>query len=375
MSQMIKVLHIARYRHPTMEKKVQLLNAEPDLDVWCVRPASWSDEYGSSDLMSGAGIPGQVTHVAMLGQPNDPHRTLYRALTFSMNSARPDLIHAEEEPDSLAALQIATARRLFAPGAKLVLHTWQNVNRAKRWHVNSLIQMMFHQADAILCANTTAVRVLEEMRYRKVTAVIPPQGVDTSLFRPGLARPGKEPFTALFAGRFVAEKGLDTLMDAMCRLKASTRLFLIGDGPLREGLETRSRAAGLADRVEFHSPVSAEQMPALLAQADALVLPSRSTRVWQEQFGRVLVEAMACGIPVIGSDSGAIPEVIGDAGLIFREGDAAGLADCLSRLETSPKLRCELSELGLARVNRHFTQEVVAGQTAEFYRSLMGIAK
>ncbi len=106
-------------------------------------------------------------------------------------------------------------------------------------------------------------------------------------------------------------------------------------------------------------------MPEVLAQVDVLVLPSRTTRVWKEQLGRVLLEAMACKVPVVGSDSGAIP-----AGLIFPEGDVAALAGCLQRLRDSPELRRELGERGYARVLAHYSQERVAARTAAFYRQL-----
>jgi glycosyltransferase involved in cell wall biosynthesis len=111
-------------------------------------------------------------------------------------------------------------------------------------------------------------------------------------------------------------------------------------------------------------------MPQQLAALDVLVLPSRATPVWKEQFGRVLTEAMACRVPVVGSDSGAIPEVIGEAGLIFPAGDASALAGCLARLQAEPALRAELAERGYQRVLRHYTQAGLAERTAQFYRQL-----
>src|SRR5260221_14335510 len=91
------------------------------------------------------------------------------------------------------------------------------------------------------------------------------------------------------------------------------------------------------------------RLAAQFCQIDALVLRSLTTPVWKEQFGRVLTEAMACGVPVVGSSSGAIPEVIGEAGLIFPEGDAAALAGCLAKLQQPPALRLALAQRGLAR--------------------------
>lgn len=112
-------------------------------------------------------------------------------------------------------------------------------------------------------------------------------------------------------------------------------------------------------------------MPNLYAQADALVLPSRGTPVWKEQYGRVLLEAMACKVPVIGSDSGAIPEVIGDAGLIFRENDTLSLAQCVKNLMENTTLHKDLAERGYLRVTSFFSQQEIARKTNEFYRKVM----
>ncbi len=308
----------------------------------------------------------------MVGRPNDPHRALYRTFSFWMPAAQPQLIHAEEEPDSLAALQVALARNLFAPRARLVLHTWQNLNRPKKPHVRAVIRLAFGQAQAILCATEGALRVLREMGYRGPADVIPPVGVDTRLFRPVHRPPTAGRFVVAYAGRLVPEKGVDTLLEALARLGPEVRLKVIGDGPARTALQGLAARLGLGDRVEWLPPVPADRMPEVFARVDVLVLPSRTTPVWKEQLGRVLLEAMACQVPVAGSDSGAIPEVVGDAGLIFPEGDAAALADCLQRLWDTPGLRRELGERGRARVVARYSQDQIAARTAEFYRELTG---
>jgi len=104
-----------------------------------------------------------------------------------------------------------------------------------------------------------------------------------------------------------------------------------------------------------------------------LVVPSRTRPNWKEQFGRVIVEAMACGVPVIGSSSGAIPDVIGDAGLIVPEGDRAALAGALRGLMSDPDRRRDLAERGRARVLARYTQAQVAAQTVDVYRSMLRI--
>jgi glycosyltransferase involved in cell wall biosynthesis len=103
---------------------------------------------------------------------------------------------------------------------------------------------------------------------------------------------------------------------------------------------------------------------------DTLALPTRDGVGWTEQFGRVLIEAMACGVPVVGSSAGEIPVVIGDAGVVVPQDDAGALADVLGRLASSAEERARLATAGKARVSAHFTQEKVAEDTVAFYRSV-----
>jgi glycosyltransferase involved in cell wall biosynthesis len=372
-SGVIRVLHIARYRSPSMERKLEVMATRPELALWLVRPTFWEDEYGRvavNPAVSGC----QVRRIPLVGSINDPHRALYRTLTFGLPSIRPHIIHAEEEPDSLAALQIVLARRLFAPQAKLILHTWQNVNRPKRWYVRLVTRIVLREADAILCANSEGVQVLREMGYSGPTAVIPPIGVDTRVFRP-LGRQPSEAFVVAYAGRFVPEKGLDTLLQAVADLGSGVELWLIGNGPDRPVLESLSQELGIEERVRWIEPVSSEKMAEILARVDVVVLPSCTTRVWKEQFGRILVEAMACKVPVVGSDSGAIPEVVGNAGLIFPEGDVAMLAECLQRLKESPELRHELAERGYVRATTLYSQEHIGRLSVNFYKEVLGAGK
>ena len=115
-------------------------------------------------------------------------------------------------------------------------------------------------------------------------------------------------------------------------------------------------------------------MPQRLRELDALVLPARTQANWREQFGRVLVEAMACGVPVVGSTCGEIPGVIGDAGLVVPEGDVAALADALRRLRDDHQLRADLGGRGRARVLEHFTHAHVAQATVQVYRAMQASA-
>jgi glycosyltransferase involved in cell wall biosynthesis len=170
----------------------------------------------------------------------------------------------------------------------------------------------------------------------------------------------------------VEEKGVQILLEAVAGLRDDWALRLIGDGPYLAELQALSTKLGLGRRVIFEAYVPSREMPRRLNELDVLVLPSLTRRNWKEQFGRVLIEAMACEVPVIGSSSGEIPNLIGDAGLIFPEGDSQALRNALCKLMHDPDLRAELGQRGRARVLESYTQQRIAAETYVVYKQLQG---
>ena len=188
-------------------------------------------------------------------------------------------------------------------------------------------------------------------------------------FLPFAPSPGT--FVIGYVGRLVEQKGLRVLVQAAAGLPGDWRLLLVGDGPLRGELEQQASALGIADRLHIAPAVPSTEVPRWLNMCDCLVLPSLTRPNWKEQFGRVLVEAMACQVPVIGSDSGEIPHVIGEAGLVAGEGDADALRQRLLQLMGDEVLRRRLAELGRRRVLACYTQARIALATCSFYRSVL----
>jgi glycosyltransferase involved in cell wall biosynthesis len=354
-----------------MESKIALIRDQGGFDFFLVRPKYFKDMFGLSNENSSSQTLNSTLWVPFIGKIDDPHRAFYRTATFAMKKFAPHIIHAEEEPDSLSALQIIIAHRILAPASRMILHTYQNVNRPKGLIVRSVLKTTLKGSDAILCANSDAVRVLKEYDYKGMTEVIPPEGVDTTFFKPFKTQRPLEHFTVVFAGRFVPEKGLDTLFHAIKLLDRDVRLLMVGAGPQEYKLRSLTEQLNIKKQVVFLGPQKSSEMPVLINQADVLVLPSRSSPVWKEQYGRVLLEAMACKVPVIGSDNGAIPEVIGDAGLIFTEDDVGSLAQCLHSIMESRDLRKELAERGYLRATGIFNQKEIAARTAKFYRRIV----
>lgn len=369
---MIRVLFIARYHDQAMQKKIQCMAQDKELDITCVYPLKWNDAYGSRPVVVLPNHQAKVKQVNIFGNPDDPHRALYQTISFGMMKIRPHIIHAEEEPDSLSALQIVWAKRVFSPYSHIVFNTWQNILRPMRLGVKVVLNTSLSAADAMLCASSEAAQVLKRENFEKPVCVIPPNGVDTEVFKPCHLEKNSshEPFLLGYLGRFVPEKGLETVLEAMKFLPPHVFFVLAGAGRFKENLQTIALNLGLENRIRFQNPLQPNEVPEWLCSLDALVLPSRTTQVWKEQFGRVLVEAMACGIPVIGSDSGAIPEVIGDAGLIFEEGNSRVLAQSVMSLLDSYDLRKHLSKKGILRIKENFTQEQIARKTCDFYKEV-----
>jgi glycosyltransferase involved in cell wall biosynthesis len=366
----IRVLHIARYGIVPVERRVMEMASDPGFAFRLVRPLRRSGPIDAHTVRD----PARLEHVRLvrIWRSPDPHRGLYQTLAFGIRAASPDLIHAEEEPDSLAALQVAAARRLLAPRVPLILNTWQNVNRPKRPSVEWVLRHTLAAADAVVCGNQGAVTVLREMGYERPAPVIPALLLDPSIFRRQVVPRLDPAFSIGFVGRLVPEKGMDTLVRAVAAIGPPAVIFAVGSGPSQPSLRSLARQLGVSDAVRFLGPRDAHGVAEFLSGVDVVVVPSRSSPVWQEQFCRVAVEAMGCEAPVVGSDSGAIGEVLGDAGLLFPEDDAAALAEHLRQLRASPGLRADLARRGLERGLSAHSPACRAARTIGFYRELLG---
>ena len=276
---------------------------------------------------------------------------------------QPDLIYAEEDPFSLGAYQALRAARSVA--APLVFYTWENMDRRYKPPLNWVRAKLLRDAAGAVAGNREGALLLRGWGFEKPLLTQPQYGIDTTHFKP--AKKAKRPFTLGYFGRLVPEKGVDLLLRAAHLAKLSVRIG--GQGPQEQALRLQCDALGVDAR--FDGFVEFEQRAKFYAGIDALVLPSRTQKDWKEQFGRVLAEAMACGVPCIGSDSGAIPEVIGDAGLVFKEGDAKALAACASRLANDAHLRVRLAKASRQRALKYFEEKVLVQALGAFLETVV----
>lgn len=284
-----------------------------------------------------------------------------------------DVVHVIGEAGYLSTWQVLRWRERRCRTSALTCYAAQNVLSRYPPPFPWLERRAYRAVDEFFAVSEAARQVLYNKGYRGRTAIVP-LGVDTRRFAPSGPSPADRPFTVGFVGRLEPHKGIDDLLCAVEQV--GCELLVIGAGSQAPAV----RAAAGRGGIELHEWVDHAELPALLGRMDALVLPSkpvvqRNVVPWigiplQEQFGRVLVEAMACGIPVLGSDVGEIPNVIGDAGLIFPAGDADALATRIRWLRDRPAAARRLGVAGTARVKAHFGWDRVAARMAGSWRTV-----
>ena len=165
-------------------------------------------------------------------------------------------------------------------------------------------------------------------------------------------------FIVGFAGEITEQKGWKVLLQALARLPENFKVVLVGDGDQRGELQEWLKQPHLSGQAHFTGPLPHQKLLATYPQFDVVVLPSITTPHAVEQFGRVLAEAMAWEVPVIGSRSGAIPETIGKAGLVVPEGDSVALAAAIGRLASEKSLQRSLGNEGFKQYLGHYRCEV-----------------
>lgn len=354
------------------------LAAHPELELTVLSPRVWI-EHGRRVA---AEVVESPDYRIVLG------RTLFQGyyargfyttgLWRALRAARPEIVQLLEEPYSLFAGQTMRACRLWARRARLLFYTWENIYRPFRYpsRISALYRRMdrrmHRRASGAVAATAQALRVLRLKGFSGPARVIP-YGVSGAFFAAGQDAPrplSGNGFTIGYLGRFLKMKGLEDLLAALAALPEA-RLELHGSGGDEAELRARAQRLGVADRAFFHAPAPPEEVPALLRDMDTLVLPSRSTPDWSEQLGRVMIEAMAAGVPVVAADSGAIPEVLDDAGLLYPEGQPHQLAQRLRLLRDDAAARAHLIAQGRRRAAQRFTWRRFADDLVAFWRDLL----
>lgn len=392
--QLARASKVAFISHSCIEsssrRKLAYLALQTELRL--ITPSWYPTPFGryEIDFDFNSEVPVQSYPISFLNVKRTSTRWLLRSSDLGFSRFQPDIIHVENEHHSWIVCQVLIYRRRFAPKAKVVLFSWGNLSAEKQGTkarlLDRLARFNCQFVDFFICGNAAGKQILMGRGVSENRVEVLPQfGVDADIFYPCLPdrresmRSGlgisPDEFSVGFVGRFVEEKGLLDLVEAVGKLRAASQrapvLVLTGKGPL-EGV-VRGRCAQLGIRLTVMPACKNHKIAQTMSLLDVLVLPSQSRPFWKEQFGRVLIEAMACGTPVIGSDSGEIPNVIGDAGLVFHESDRERLAECLVLCCDNEGFRLGLRERGLERVRKNYTNEKIVKQTLQIYERVMAL--
>jgi glycosyltransferase involved in cell wall biosynthesis len=358
------------YLQPTHRGKLRALAAR-GLEVTVAIPQRWREPWFGRPIDVAWERQGGLEVFPLpargMGGKGEVAKAKYggRALRALLRDRRPDLVQIEEEPNTYAARQVlGAARRLGIP---VVLFTHQNVELEQGWWAHWKQRRMLRRLTGLVAGSDLAGTIVRRDAPNLPIAVIPQLGA--------LAphEPQHVPHEGLaigYVGRLVPQKGLDTLLQALARQRgAKWRLTIVGDGPERERLEQLATDLRLAARVRWTGGLPTEQVASLWPNLDVLVQPSLALPDWREANGQVLMEAMANEVAVLGTDSGVIPELVGDAGVVVPAGDIEALAAAFERLSNDAARRT-LAQAARARALRLYSDDAIAERTLEFWRQV-----
>lgn len=339
------------------------------VELMLVMPEKWEHLGGKSDdiketfpvITSGTIGTGSIPLFAF-----DPF-----VLVKALRDFQPDIVDIHEEPYSVSCFQSLWLTGAVAPRAACVFYSAQNILKRYPPPFSWTEKYVYSKASGAYPCSDTVREVLCQKGFSKPAPVIP-LGVDRRLFQPveGNRRHfgiGENCFVVGYFGRFEECKGVDYVLEALAAQKVDWKIIMVGRGAYQDALRTKASCLGIADRVLWLGEKPIDEIPGLLCLCDTVVVPSITTRTWREQFGRVVVEAMACGVPVIATNSGSLPEVVEDAGFIVPEKDSAALSEKLNEMASNSELRMKFRRRGLELVESKYTWARVAELTRDLY--------
>ncbi len=289
---------------------------------------------------------------------------------------RPDILHIFEEYSGVIAFQSLLFNTLLGRKSKVMVYSAENLQNNMHVIFRFLMKYVMNHSDLAFVCSHGVRRVLEEEGFTKPIKVFP-LGIDTTKFYKFPVSHLKknlkldEKFVLGYIGRLLGIKGVFLLIEMMRHLPEHVHLLMVGAGPEEQNLRRAASEYHLDHRVHLVGNVPYVQLPQYINCMDIGIVPSKTTTRWKEQFGRVLVELMSCEVPVIGSDSGSIPEVLGDVGCIFPEDNPQALGHVVTSLMEHPE-KCEtLGKRGRERVIQNYSTDIMCEQFLGMYKKLL----
>lgn len=351
---------------------------DPQLDVTVAAPIAFRSGLGPIELQPEP--PGSNLVLKALAARFTQWTQIFaydrHGLAMLIGKGAFDVVHAWEEPYIYAGYQIA--RAMAKSDAAFCFRTAQNIDKRYPFPFSYFERAVRERAQGWIAGGNLVFESMIKHGYPKERGRIMTLAVDLDAFRP-LAPERKQtvarelgllPPIVAYVGRLTRAKGIDLMMRAMEAVGGSApwSLLVMGAGPMEGNLRQWAASRGWSDRVQVRL-VPHRDVPAYLGAADLLLAPSQTGPRWREQFGRMVIEAFACGVPVLGSDSGEIPYIIEDAGKVLPENDADSWAKAIVEVLNSAELRAGMARRGFERVQA-YSVTTVAQQYSAYYRDL-----
>jgi len=359
---------------PSNQRLFSEIQAIRDWEVSLIVPANWHDEFGNIlDKPPHPGLMQRTEKVPVFGNGKIILHVYLKAWEKFLRNNQFDAIYVNHEPYALATAQVCQANLRLPKKAAFGFYSCQNIFKRYPLPFRWLERKVYRSSQFAFPITPAVAEVLREKGFTRDVTVAPLPFDPAHYFQRGGAanetlvpRQARETVIG-FVGRIVDEKGLRTLAAALVSLSdLQWKLVVIGTGSFEQEFRSLLSAGGVLDRCVFQGFVPHEETPRFLSAFDFLVLPSETQANWKEQFGRVITESLACGRPVIGSDSGEIPNLIrlSGGGLIFPEKNIVELAKAMRLMIITPSLRKECAMAGDSWVNQNVSLRAVAGRMA-----------
>jgi glycosyltransferase involved in cell wall biosynthesis len=335
--------------------------------VRLISPRSWNE--GGAEVPLDATADGFVIPTRTVGR--HPFMFVYNPLPIwrALRAGPIDILDVHEEPASLAAGEILLLRWLARRRPAVLFYGAENLAKRYPPPFRWIERRALKTAAAVYCCNVEAGGILRDKGFTGVVRTLG-LGVDTDVFAPTTNRPARRPFRAGFVGRLDQRKGVAVIIDALAHLPGDIELDIYGTGPDQARLAAQVARLGLGERVHFRGFIDHDRLPEVLRTLHVVCVPSQTTPGWVEQFGRVAVEAMACGLGVIVSTSGALGQVVEAGALIVDESDVAGWAQTIAALandDEAYRLQCAAAR----QRAEHYSWKSLAEQHVALYREVL----
>lgn len=351
------------------------LERQTNWQITIVTPSNWKSEYGKIlNPQPWSNYQGRLLGLPVWLSGNIPLHIYRSTFIQLLKELEPDFIYVHQEPYAIQTAQIYLANSLSI-NKPIAFFTWQNIFKRYPFIFRQIEKLTFQKTNIAFTGSRSAEEVLRQKDYQG-NCVMLPSGIDTDIYTysnqaeelKNNLRAGENEVIIGYLGRIVAEKGLKTLLQALEQIQELPwRLVMVGAGEYETEFKRIANELKLNQRISYLGYIPHTEAPVYLSAFDLLVLPSETQPNWKEQFGRVIIESMACNTPVIGSNSGEIPYLIESTGggLTFPEAQPKALAEQLSKLIRDRNVRLSLGEQGRQSVVRNYTNSSLARSFAD----------